>query len=190
MQHAVHNCATIRVSEKRDVSGRVTADSREKQTMKPIVRTWLALFAASVGLYLVLPDRGLAQSITLGTLKGTYVTASWVGYFSDSSDPTGKTLIPITSAGEETFDGNGHAIGVVTVAVGAPAQVFKVPFKATYSVNADGVSLSETTVGTDMEHFDLYPTPDGSTIAQIETDAGTLRSNVLTRSSGKALLNP
>jgi hypothetical protein len=160
--------------------------------MKPTIRTWLALAIASVGLYLVLPDRGLAQSITLGTLKGTYVTGSSVGYF---TDPSTGNLIPITSAGIETFFGNGHASGVVTVAVGpvggAPAQVFKqVAFTAIYSVNPDGVSVSETTFGPETDHFDLYPTPDGSTIGQIQTDAGTLRSNVLTRSSGKALLNP
>jgi hypothetical protein len=120
-----------------------------------------------------------------------------VGYCTDPSDPTGKTLIPITSAGVETFFGNGHASGVVTVAIGpvggAPVQVFQqVAFTAIYSVNPDGVSVSETTFGPETDHFLLYPTPDGSTIAQIQTDAGDVRSNVLTRSSGKALgaLNP
>ena len=103
--------------------------------MRPIVRKCLALVAASVGLYLVLPDRVLAQSITLGTLKGTYVTASSVGYFADPTDPTGKRLIPTTSAGVEIFDGNGNAIGEVTVAIGPvggfPVQVFQhVKFKA------------------------------------------------------------
>jgi hypothetical protein len=141
-----------------------------------------------VGLYLVLPDRGLAQSITVGTLKGTYVTASSVGYF---IDPSTGNLIPVTSAGVETFFGNGTAKGVVTVSVGPfggfPARVFKqVAFTATYTPNADGVSFSETTSNSEMDHIDLYPTPDGSTIAQIRTDAGVFSSSVLTRSSGKA----
>jgi len=158
--------------------------------MRPIVRKCLALVAASVGLYLVLPDRGLAQSITLGTLKGTYVTASSVGYFADPSDPTGKTLIPTTSAGVEIFDGNGNAKGVVTVAIGPvggfPVQIFQqVKFTAIYWVNPDGVSVSETTSGPETDHFLLYPTPDGSTIGEIETTPGNIRANVLTRSSGK-----
>jgi hypothetical protein len=149
--------------------------------MKPIVRKWLALVAAaSVGLYLVLPDRGLAQSITLGTLKGTYVSAQ-SGYITDSSG----NLIPITIAGTTIFLGNGHASGVATFAVPGLSQ--RVTFTATYSVNPDGISVSET-VGN--QNFILYPTPDGSTIASIQTDPGQFRSAVLTRSSGKALLNP
>ena len=36
--------------------------------MNPIIRRWLTLVAAFVGLYLVLPDRGLAQSITLARI--------------------------------------------------------------------------------------------------------------------------
>jgi len=134
---------------------------------------------------------GMLENITLGTLKGTYVTGSSVGYV---TDPSTGNLIPITSAGVETFFGNGHASGVVTVAL--PGQVFqRIPFTATYTVNGDG-SVSETTFGPETDTFDLYPTPDGSTIAQIQTNAspaGTtnfpLRSGVLTRSSGQALQN-
>jgi hypothetical protein len=147
-----------------------------------------------VGLYLVLPDRGLAQSITVGTLKGTYVTAQ-----SGNTTVSGN-LIPITLDAVETFFGNGTASGVATFQVAFPApghpEVFKVKFTATYSVNPDGISVSETSKtvfpdgSVEVNNFDLYPTLDGSTIAQIATDLGELRSGVLTRSSGKALLNP
>ena len=60
MQNAVHNRATMRVADRTDVSGRVTADSREKQTTKPTIRRCLALAIAFLGLYLALPDCGLA----------------------------------------------------------------------------------------------------------------------------------
>ena len=46
------NRATMRVADTTEVSGRVTADSREKKTMKPAIRTWLALVTVSLGLYL------------------------------------------------------------------------------------------------------------------------------------------
>jgi hypothetical protein len=145
MLPAMLNRATMRVADTTEVSGRVTADSREKQIMRPIVRKWLALVAASVGLYLVLPDRGLAQqSITLGTLKGTYVTAQ-SGFITDSSG----NLIPITIAGNTTFFGKGQASGVGAFLVPGQATATTITFVATYAVNPDGMSVSETT---DQEH--------------------------------------
>ena len=75
MQRALLNRATMRVAETTEVSGRVTADEvnldRFHNRIRKVCalgRTWLALVAASVGLYLVLPDRGLAQSITLARI--------------------------------------------------------------------------------------------------------------------------
>jgi hypothetical protein len=154
--------------------------------MRPLVRKWLALVAASVGLYLVLPDQGLAQSITVGTLKGTYVSAQ-SGYL---TDPSGN-LIAFTVAGHETFFGDGNASGVVSFAVkGQPFQ-HRITFTATYTVNADGsVSETSTTSTGSVLHYDLYPTLDGSTIASIQTDPGAFFTGTFTRSSGKALLNP
>jgi hypothetical protein len=75
MQRAMLNRATMRVADTTGVSGRVTADEVNLERFHNRIRkvwalgrTWLALVAASVGLYLVLPDRGLAQSITVATL--------------------------------------------------------------------------------------------------------------------------
>ena len=62
MLPAMFNRATMRVADTTEVSGRVTADSREKQTMKPTIRRWLALAIAFLGLYLALPEGGLAQN--------------------------------------------------------------------------------------------------------------------------------
>jgi hypothetical protein len=198
MQHAMHNRATFRVADTTDVSGRVTADDvnldRFHNRIRKVCalgRTWLALVTASVGLYLVLPDRGLAQSITVATLKGSYVT-SQTG--SITLQPSGE-VIPITLAGVWTFFGDGTARGVFTFAVapgGSPIiSDLHSTFKTMYTPNADGVSFTATntdpTGGVNTE--ELYPTLDGSTIASIQTTAGSFLSGVWTRSSGKALQN-
>ena len=62
MLSAMLNRATMRVADTTEVSGRVTADSKEKQTMKPTIRRCLAPAIAFLGLYLALPDCGLAQN--------------------------------------------------------------------------------------------------------------------------------
>jgi hypothetical protein len=157
--------------------------------MRPIVRKWLALVAASVGLYLVLPDRGLAQSITLGTLKGTYISAQPVGYITINGN-----LTLISEADVATFFGNGALRGRATVALAIPGapQNFRLTYTGTYEVNPDGESISaivKTSLG-DTLHADFYPTLDGSSFALLATDPGAFQSAIYTRSSGKALLNP
>jgi hypothetical protein len=157
--------------------------------MRPIVRKWLALVAASVGLYLVLPDRGLAQSITVATLKGTYVTTQ------TGSITVNGTVYPITLAAVLTFFGNGTASGESTYAVVIPGGSIVSgqhdTFTATYTRNADGVSFNATYRSTvnpeDVNTVVLYPTLDGSTIASNWTTAGSFLSGVFTRSSGQAL---
>jgi hypothetical protein len=182
MPRAMLNHATMRVADTTEVSGRVTADSREKQTMKPTIRRCLALAIAFLGLYLALPEGGLAQSvkgppITLATLKGTYVGA-FSGYMPDPSSPT--NLIPFAVAGTETYFGDGTASGVTTFTTKNPdGTIFvlgRVTFTGTYTLNPDGVSFSETDTQTSgpfnglVIHFDDFPTPDGGTIATIQTD--------------------
>jgi hypothetical protein len=89
MLSAMLNRATMRVADTTEVSGRVTADSKEKQTMKPTILRCLALAIAFWGLYLALPDCGLAQNnqdqndqgtgINLRVPNGTYpFHDSWV----------------------------------------------------------------------------------------------------------------
>ena len=69
MQHVVHNRATIRVADRTDLSGKVTADEvnldRFHNRIRKVCalgRTWLVLITACMGLYLLLPNRGLAQN--------------------------------------------------------------------------------------------------------------------------------
>ena len=185
MQRSVLNRATMRVADTTDVSARVTADSREKQTMKPTIRRWLALAIAFLGLYLALPDCGLAQNnqgqndqgVNLGVPNGTYSTQI-TGQIPDPSG-SGK-LVPIVVAGRGTYFANGTVSGVVSFSLNG--QVQKVTFTGTFKANGDG-SFSESDAnnqGTPL-HFILYPTLDGNTINEIETDPGTIVSGVETR---------
>jgi len=198
MQRALLNRATMRVADTTEVSSRVTADEvnldRFHNRIRKVCalgRTWLALVAASVGLYLLLPDRGLAQRITVATLKGAYVTSQ------TGTITVNGTVIPITLAGVETFFGNGTVSGVFTfdaIPGGSILSGLHSTFTGTYTLNADGVSFTQ--INTDptgeVNTEELYPTLDGSTIASIQTTAGSFLSGVWTRSSGKALgpLNP
>ena len=150
--------------------------------MRLIARRWLALATTSMGLYLALPDRGFAQNdegprITLGTLKGTYV-----GAFSGNIVDASGNLIAFTVAVRETYFGNGTASGVTTFVFQGQAVQSRVTFTGTYTVNADGSVLETDTQSNGFVlHFEEYPTPDGDTIAGIQTDPGVLSYSVLTR---------
>ena len=121
MLRAMLNCATMRVADTTEVSGRVTADSKEKQTMKPTIRRCLALAIAFLGLYLALPDCGLAQNnqgqndqgIKLGVPNGTYAFQD-TGYV---LGPSGN-LVPLGAAGRLTFFANGTTSGLVSFSIG------------------------------------------------------------------------
>jgi len=159
--------------------------------MKPIVRKGLALVAASVGLYLVLPDRGLAQSITLATLKGTYVGAAT----GTITIPSGQ-VVQITLAGVEKFFGDGTASGEITLALVFPngdiVPDINETFTAIYT-RRDDVSFNATNTNPanpqDQNTEVLYPTLDGSTFTSNQTTKGSFLSAVWTRSSGQALQN-
>jgi hypothetical protein len=185
MQHVVHNRATISVADRTDISGRVTADSREKQTMKPTIRTWLALVTVSLGLYLGLSVCGLAndqgqnnQGQCDAGINGTY-SVHITGYV---PGPSGN-LVPLAAAGRVTHFANGTEIGVATSVNNGQYQT--TTFKGTLTLNPDGVSWSETVIQTSAPfftlHFILYPTPDGNIINEVETDAGPTLAGVLTR---------
>ena len=113
-----------------------------------------------------------------GNINGTY-SVHITGYV---PGPTG--LVPLVAAGRVTHFANGTEIGVATASVnGGQAQT--TTFTGTLTLNADGVSWSETVKQTSppffILHYILYPTPDGNTINQIETDLGTTSDGILTR---------
>jgi hypothetical protein len=108
-----------------EVSGKVNADSKEKQTMKPTIRRCLALAIAFLGLYLALPDCGLAQnnqdqndqgtSINLRGPNGTY-PFQHSGYAPAIPPATG--LVPLQATGQETFFANGTLTGLESFSYG------------------------------------------------------------------------
>ena len=199
MQRSVLNRATMRVADMTEVSGRVTADEVNLDRFHNRIRKVCALVAAT----LILPTLAYADNnqgddqgdgrhgITVATLKGAYVTAT------TGSITVNGTVIPITLAGVWTFFGNGTASGVFTFAAipgGSILSGLHSTFTTTYTRNADGVSFTATNTDPtgEVNTEELYPTLDGSTIASIQTTAGSFLSGVWTRSSGKALgpLNP
>ena len=152
-------------------------------------RGWLVLVTASMGLYLLLPDHGLAQNnqsqndqgIKLGVLNGTY-SVHITGYVPDSSG----NEVPLAVAGWVTHFANatnGTESGVATASVNGQLQT--TTFTGTLTVNPDRVSWSETVTQTGPPfltlHYILYPTPDGNTINEVQTDLGTTDAGVLTR---------
>lgn len=154
--------------------------------MKPTIRRWLALAIAFLGLYLALPDCGLAQNnqgqnhqgVNLGVPNGTYSTQI-TGQIPDPSG-SGK-LVPIVVAGRATYFANGTVSGVVSFSLNG--QVQKVTFTGTFTVNADsGVSETDTQAGTrTVLHINVYPTPDANTLTTIQADSGANVTGFLTR---------
>jgi hypothetical protein len=128
-------------------------------------RGWLVLVTASMGLYLLLSDHGLAQNnqgqndqgIKLGVLNGTY-SVHITGYVPDSSG----NQVPLAVAGRVTHFANGNSgteSGVATASVNGVLQT--TTFTGTLKVNPDGVSWSETVTQTNPPyyalHYILYP---------------------------------
>jgi hypothetical protein len=81
MQRALLNRATMRVANTTDLSGRVTVDSREKQTMKPTIRRWLALVTAA---FVVVSLSFSAQAAEKKKISGTNKHGPWIS----------KTVVP------------------------------------------------------------------------------------------------
>jgi hypothetical protein len=102
------------------------------------------------------------------------------GYFVPPAVPSGQ--VRQAGAGQETFFANGTLRGASTYSFGG--DVFSITFKGTFTVNADGsVSATVTTSNGLVLHFIDYPSPDGNTIAIIQTDPGSIHNQVATRSS-------
>ena len=148
-----------------------------------IARRWLVLVTASMGLYLVLPNRGLAhddQGQNDQGINGTY-SVHITGYV--ITDASGDK-VPLAVAGRVTHFANGTEIGVATSSFNGVLST--VPFTGTLKRNSDGSwseIVKQSIPGGLTLHFILYPTPDGNIINEVETDSGTILAGVLTRGS-------
>jgi hypothetical protein len=120
--------------------------------------------------------QGSVQSIALETLKGTYVSAE-SGFV---TDPNGNQLA-VSVAGNEIHFGNGTSKGTVSFAIQGQVQQ-EITYTATETPNGDGsIYKTATTAEGVVLHYYLYPTPDGNTIASVQTDAGSTLCGVFTR---------
>jgi hypothetical protein len=181
---------SIALTDTTEVSGRVSADSREKQTMKPTIRRWLALAIAFLGLYLGAPVCGLAQNnqgqndqgtgIKLVVPNGTYVFQDG-GYL-----PIGGTLVPLAAAGRTTFFPTSNLGGTTSGVLWASidGQIVPISIKGTFTVNPDGsvTEIEQQTGGPGaLLHFKDYPTPDGNIMPFVGTDPGEIVNGTYTR---------
>ena len=183
MQHVVHNPATIRMADRTDLSSRVTADEVNLDRFHNRIRKVCALVAAT----LILPILAYADNNRgddhgdrrPGVPNGTYVFFDSGYYVPPFPGVSGQ--VPEAGAGQATFFANGTLSVVSSFSFGG--QVFTgVTSTGTFTVNADGsVSQTVTTSLGDVLHHDLYPTPDGNTIAIVQTDPGSIWNGVLTR---------
>ena len=197
MQRALLSRATMRVADRTDVSGRLTADEVNLDRFHNCIRKVCALVAAT----LILPALAYADNnqgdgrhgIHPGVPNGTYVgtESGWVPSFTPTQHPVVDGQVPVVEAGRETFiptgTTNGLAFGTTSgvSAFSAGGQVFTgVTFAGTFTVNADGSVSATSTILTPFQetlHFKLYPSPDGNTIAFVQTDPGATINGVMTR---------
>ena len=198
MQHTVRNRATIRVADRTDLSGTVTADKVNLdgfhspiRKLRVIARTWLALVTVSLGLYLGLPVCGLAQNnqgsgIKLVVPKGTYSFRD-SGYLLPAY-PSLQPLVPLEAAGRITYVPTGPlggtTSGVLWASIGG--QISPITVKGSFTVNPDGsvTEIEQQTGGPGaLLHFADYPTPDGNTMTFVATETGSIVSGISTRGS-------
>jgi hypothetical protein len=147
-----------------------------------ILRRWLVLVTASIGLYLVLPDRGFAndEGIKPNVPNGTYSFRD-SGYLVSPGSTTPTVLI--AAAGRITFFANGTTSGVLTASLNG--NISAITIKGTWTVDPKDGSISETEQqfggpGATL-HFKDYPTLDGNTITFVASDPGAIVSGIDTR---------
>jgi hypothetical protein len=115
---------------------------------------------------------------SLATLNGKYVV-NFNGF-----QIVGSKQVPFAIAGFETFDGRGHAQGVISQSVNGKITSH-IPFTGTYTITPDCfVTETDIVAGTTL-HFDEFTTPDGRKITFVETDPGVVASGVETRGTSQ-----
>jgi hypothetical protein len=135
----------------------------------PLFHNRICKVCSLVAATLILPTLAYAQNnqgngpgINPGVPNGTYS-------FTESGYVSGQ--VPLAGAGRLTFFANGTTSGVASFSVGGTVYS-GVTFAGTFTVNADGsVSAKSTTSQGEVVSEILYPTPDSSTIAFVQTDA-------------------
>ena len=105
---------------------------------------------------------------SLATTNGRYVFAA------DGFQTVGRKQVPVAFAGQETYDGNGHVRGVVTLIQGTQVSR-QVPFTARYTITPQCVMSISIKLATGMRiHADQYIAPSGRLFSFVLTDSGTV----------------
>src|SRR4051812_42151804 len=98
------------------------------------------------------------------TLRGTYLFAT------SGFNIGGKVKGPFAAAGDNILDGRGHLRTIVSYSLNGKITRFeRVGGQFTIKTDCTG-----TITGTDGTHYDIFVAPDGSTMALVETDPGTV----------------
>ena len=117
------------------------------------------------------------------TLTGKYVWAE-EGY-----QIVGSDRVPFAIAGVETYDGNGHDMGVISQSTNGKITHF-VHFTSSYTVKPDcTVTETQTDETGAVTHYDEFVTPNGNLLSFVQTDAGTVVSGVLSRGTATRVSN-
>jgi hypothetical protein len=109
------------------------------------------------------PDANAAKC-SVATLRGTYLFA-YQGF-----TVSGKNQGPFALAGSEVYDGRGNVRSVSTSSTNGKISRFD-RTTAKYTVNADCTGSVSYADGT---RYDQFVAPDGSTIAFVQTNPGTV----------------
>jgi hypothetical protein len=135
---------------------------------------------AIVGTLALLGTAGAASiSCSNVTLNGTYAFAA-IGW----SISAGKAE-PLSLAGFDTFNGKGTSTGVITVVVNGVVVNNNTPDTSTYTINADCTGTIVFNTAGSLAHYNIYVSPSGGEMRLIETDPGSVATEIETRVSNQ-----
>ena len=98
------------------------------------------------------------------TLHGTYLFAN------DGVALSGNDRDRFANAGMDVYDGNGHVRSIYTLSVNGTISRFS-RVTGTYTVNPDCTGTARYSDGT---RYDQFVAPDGSQVAFVQTNPGTV----------------
>jgi hypothetical protein len=140
----------------------------------------VAVLASACSALALLGTAGTASAISCSnaTLNGTYAfaTISW-------SPSAGGPPVPVSLAGFDNFNGKGTGTGVITVVALSGIINNNTPYTSIYTVNADCTGTIVYNTAGAFSHFNLYVTPSGNQVSVIQTDTGSVSTEVETRVS-------
>jgi len=139
----------------------------------------LALALAGVGNAFAADDgTAAAAGCSAATLHGTYLFAN------DGVALRGNNQDRFANAGMDVYDGNGHVRSIYTLSVNGTISRFS-RVTGTYTVNPNCTGTARYSDGT---RYDQFVAPDGSQVAFVQTNPGTVvaasESKVMARKVG------